>query len=60
MSNPQAMSARYRDALNWRKNKEWYFYDKERKRFVLTPKAPPEAHRSFELFKEANNVKWDD
>ncbi len=55
-----AMSVRYIGALNWRKNKEWYIYDKERKRFILTPKAPPEARRSFELFKEANHVTWDD
>ena len=60
VGKPSTMSVRYIGALNWRKNKEWYTYDKERKRFILTPKAPPEARRSFELFKEANHVTWDD
>ena len=60
MDNFNSMSVRYMGALDWRKNKDWYSYDKKRKRFILTPKAPPEAQRSFNLFKEANNVMWDD
>ena len=54
------MSRRYKDAVIWKENKEWYYIDEERDRYVLTDKAPEEARRSFELWKKINNLDWDD
>ena len=33
----------------WTSNPEWYTYDKEKKMFVLTDKAPERARKSYEL-----------
>ena len=59
-TNPSLMSVRNKSSMRWMDNKEWYYIDDERDRFVLTAKAPEEARRSFEEFKRINNVKWDD
>ena len=40
-------SSKYTDCSDWRADSDWYFYDEDRERFVLTDKAPPEARRSF-------------
>ena len=60
MKNAQTMSVKHNGCMLWTHNKEWYYIDDERDRFVLTAKAPEEARRSFEEFKRINNVKWDD
>lgn len=37
-------------------NKEWYYYDAENEKFVLTDKAPEKAKKSYEEFyKELKN-----
>lgn len=54
------MSRQYKGCTDWMSNKEWYYIDEERDRYVLTNKAPEEARRSFELWKKINNLVWDD
>lgn len=54
------MSRKYRDTVIWKENKDWYYIDEERDRYVLTDKAPAEARRSFERWKRINGVDWDD
>ena len=54
------MSRQYKGCTDWMGNKEWYYIDEERDRYVLTNKAPEEARRSFELWKKINNLVWDD
>ena len=46
-----------REILYWRKDESWYKYDKSRKMYELTDKAPQRAKESFELWKEFNNLK---
>ena len=41
---------KYEDCLKWRENFEWY--DLKNEQYVLTDKAPAEARRSFEQWKE--------
>lgn len=57
---PSAMSIRYKGITDWRRNKDWYYIDEERDRYVLTAKAPEEARRSFEEYKRINNLDWND
>ncbi len=60
MERQHKMSAKDSDCMDWMDDKSWYYIDDERDRFVLTDKAPEEAHRSFEKWKRINNVDWDD
>ena len=55
-----SMSIRHKGITDWRRNKEWYYIDEERDRYVLTEKAPEEARRSFEKYKRINNLDWTD
>ena len=41
---------KYEDCLKWRESSEWY--DLKNEQYVLTDKAPAEARRSFEQWKE--------
>ena len=52
----ESMSIKHRGITDWMKNKEWYYVDEERNRYVLTDKAPEEARRSFEKWKIINDV----
>ena len=54
------MSTRYKFMAFWRSDKSWYIIDDERDRYVLTDKAPQEAHESFKLFKKVNKLNWPD
>lgn len=37
----------------WHKNKDWYYWDKEKRKFKLTNKAPQKAIDSYnEYYKE--------
>ena len=54
----KAMSMRHKGITDWMHNKEWYYIDEERDRFVLTDKAPEEARISFEKWKKINKLKW--
>ena len=60
MSQLSKMSAKNRNSMIWSRNRDWYYIDEERERFVLTPQAPQEARDSFEQYKRINNLKWDD
>jgi len=60
MTNLNAMSARNKDSMFWKKNRDWYVVDKKNQRFVLTEQAPEEAKRSFEKYKRINNLDWKD
>lgn len=60
MKNKSAMSSRNKDCMNWKKNRDWYYIDREKQRFVLTKKAPAEARRSFEKYKRINKLDWND
>ena len=60
MQNKSAMSVRNKDCMIWSRNREWYYIDEERDRFVLTEKAPEEARRSFEKYKRINYLDWKD
>lgn len=42
--------------MDWMDNDDWYVIDEERKRFILTDKAPEHARESFELYKKVNNL----
>ena len=52
----RSMSVRNKNSMRWMDNKEWYYIDDKRDRFVLTTKAPEEARRSFEEF-QANQQR---
>ena len=60
MKESNAMSVRNKDMMMWSRNKNWYYIDEERDRFVLTEKAPEEARRSFEKYKKINKLDWKD
>lgn len=60
MNESRTMSVKDKDCLIWSRNRDWYYIDEERNRFVLTDKAPDEARRSFEKYKRVNNLDWDD
>ena len=60
MNKGRAMSAKDKDCLIWSRNREWYYIDEERDRFVLTDKAPEEARISFEKWKKINALDWKD
>lgn len=60
MRKGSSMSVKHMGCMKWMRNKEWYYIDEKRDRFVLTPKAPKEARESFEQYKKINNLKWDD
>ena len=45
------------EPMFWRKNKEWYRINREKDCFELTEKAPERAVKSFEMYKEMNNIK---
>lgn len=60
MTKLNAMSARNKDSMLWKKNRDWYVVDKKNQRFILTDKAPEEARRSFEKYKRINNLDWTD
>lgn len=43
------------DYLIFLKNKEWYYWDKNQWKYILTNKAPREAVESYkEFYKEVN------
>ena len=46
------MSIKYKAYLKWREDAEWYYYDEDNEKFVLTDKAPEEARISFEKWKK--------
>ena len=52
------MSARDKDCMLWMRNKDWYYIDDERDRFILTEKAPEEARRSFEKWQYINSEEY--
>ena len=54
------MSAKNKDMMIWSRNREWYYIDEERDRFVLTDKAPEVARISFEKYKRVNKLDWKD
>lgn len=54
------MSARYSGCMLWMHNNDWFILDEKRDRYILTDKAPKEAQKSFELYKKAKNLNWDD
>lgn len=54
-----SISTRYKFMAFWRKDKSWYIIDDERDRYVLTDKAPKEAHESFDLYKKINKLDWE-
>ena len=60
MENRVAMSSRNKDCMIWSRDRDWYYIDEERDRFVLTEKAPAEARRSFEKYKRINKLDWND
>lgn len=49
-------SSKYTGCLDWRADSDWYFYDEDDERFVLTDNAPPEARRSFALWQKLNDT----
>lgn len=54
------MSRKDKGCTDWMSNKDWYYIDYERDRYVLTDKAPKEAQQSFEKWKKLNGVKWEE
>lgn len=46
------MSRRIISCMDWLDNEQWYFYDEDTGRYVLTDEAPPEARQSFERWKK--------
>ena len=54
------MTRRGKGCTDWMDDDTWFYIDYERDRYILTDKAPEEARRSFELWKEINRVDWDD
>ena len=60
MFKASTMSIKYSGLMYWAHDKEWYYIDYERDRYVLTDKAPEEARRSFDLWEKVNGVKWDE
>lgn len=54
------MSTKDKDSMIWFRNKNWYYIDEERDRFVLTSEAPEEARISFEKYKRINKLEWKD
>lgn len=53
------MSKRYIGAMDWLAHYEEYFYtDTKTKRIMMKPNAPVAAVKSFELYKEANNLRY--
>lgn len=38
-----------KEAVYWKTNPEWWYFDKEKNEYVLTDKATERARRSFEL-----------
>ena len=45
-----------RDEPYWHKNKDWYYYDKEKMRFFLTNKAPKTAIDSYNEYYKENDL----
>lgn len=58
MNDEKAMSSRHKNCMIWSRNREWYYIDEERDRFVLTDKASEEARRSFEEYKRINSRRY--
>lgn len=54
------MSTKDKDSMIWFRNKNWYYIDEERDRFILTSEAPEEARISFEKYKRINKLEWKD
>ena len=53
------MSKRYMGAMDWVVDYKEYFYtDPKTKRIMMKPNAPAAAVKSFELYKEANNLHY--
>ena len=46
----KSLEDRYIPTPLFAKNKEWYYFDEEQGKCVLTDKAPPEAVKSYEEF----------
>ena len=51
------MSIKYEGCLYWRDNSEWYDFDEDLKRYVLTYKAPAKARKSFALWEKLLTVE---
>ena len=45
------------ELMYWKKDKSWYIINKEKDIYELTDKAPERARKSFEMWKEFNNLK---
>lgn len=45
----------YSEALYWHSNPEWYYFDEENDKFVLTDKAPQRAIDSFAMWNSNNH-----
>lgn len=52
------MSKRYIGALDWLLHYEEYFYKDHRNRIMMRPSAPEAAVKSFELYKQANKLRY--
>ena len=39
-----------KESVYWKTNPEWWYFDREKDKFVLTDKATERARKSFELF----------
>lgn len=48
----RSMSASGIEDFYWKSNSEWYYYDFQKKRIVMTDKAPDDALDSFENWKK--------
>lgn len=46
-----------KESMYWVKNKEWYRVNREKGGIELTDKAPERARKSFEMYRERNNMK---
>ena len=42
----------FQDIPYFMENEEWYYYDYEKRKFVLTEKAPKKARQSYKEFYE--------
>lgn len=44
------MMSANKESVYWKTNPEWWYFDREKDKFVLTDKATERARKSFELF----------
>lgn len=53
------ISKRYMGAMDWLVDYKEYFYtDPKTKRIMMNPNAPEAAAKSFDLYKEANRLRY--